>query len=126
MKTPIWLSKAAVLALHDELLAEHGGAAGIRDETLLDSALGKPHNIFVYGRPNLFVLATAYISGIVRNHPLVDGNKRTAFVAGAIFLERNGKALTAPEKEATDFMLALAGNTISENEFAIWLQKHCD
>lgn len=126
MKTPIWLSKAALLAMHDELLTEHGGASGIRDETLLDSALGKPRNIFLYGRPDLFTLATAYISGIVRNHPFVDGNKRTAFLAGAIFLERNGKTLTASEEEAADFMLALAATTISEDGFTAWLRKHCE
>jgi len=125
MKEPIWISKAVVLAMHDELLAEHGGASGIRDESLLDSALHRPENIFSYGDADLFTLATVYITGIVGNHPFVDGNKRTAYVTGGIFLERNGKTLMASEEEATEFMLALAGKKITDHDFTQWLADNC-
>ena len=125
MKEPIWISKAVVLAIHDELLAEYGGASGIRDEALLDSALHRPVNILAYGGGDLFTLATAYISGILRNHPFVDGNKRTAFVTGGIFLGRNGKTLIASEEEATEFMLALAGKKITDDDFTVWLKDNC-
>lgn len=126
MKTPVWISKSVALAMHEELLAEHGGLSGIRDEALLDSALARPQNVFSYGKADLFTLAAAYIGGVVRNHPFIDGNKRTAFVVGGIFLEHNGKILTAPEKEATEFMLAFADSKISEEDFALWLKKNCE
>ena len=126
MKTPVWISKSVALAMHEELLAEHGGLSGIRDEALLDSALARPQNVFSYGKADLFTLAAAYIGGVVRNHPFIDGNKRTAFVVGGIFLEQNGKILTAPEKEATEFMLAFADSKISEEDFALWLKKNSE
>lgn len=126
MKTPVWILKDLVLSLHEELLADHGGAMGIRDEGLLDSALARPQNIYSYGKTDLFTLAAAYISGILRNHPFVDGNKRTAFMTGYVFLGRNGKQLIAEEAEATEFMLAFAGSKISEEDFALWLKKNCD
>lgn len=97
MKEPVWIDRDVVLAIHDALLFELGGATGFRDETLLDSALARPQNLFLYKSPDLFALAAAYIFGIVRNHPFVDGNKRTGFVVGGIFLERNGKVLMASE-----------------------------
>ena len=125
MKEPIWVSKAVVLAMHDELLAEHGGTSGIHDEALLDSALHRPLNILAYGARDLFTLATAYISGIVRNHPFMDGNKRTAYVTGGIFLERNGKTLIASEEEATEFMLALVSKKITDDDFTRWLKDCC-
>lgn len=88
-----------VLSLHDVLLAEFGGPSGIRNETFLDSALARPQQMFHYEDPDLFKLATAYIYGILKNHPFVDGNKRTAFMTGFVFLARNGKPLNAPEAE---------------------------
>lgn len=126
MKKPVWVLKNLVLSLHEELLAEHGGASGIRDEGLLDSALARPQNIYSFGSTDLFTLAAAYINGIVRNHPFIDGNKRTAFMTGYVFLGRNGKELVADEAEATQIMLALAGSKVSEEDFALWLKKNCE
>ena len=126
MKKPVWVLKNLVLSLHEELLAEHGGASGIRDEGLLDSALARPQNIYSYDNTDLFTLAAAYISGIVRNHPFIDGNKRTAFMTGYVFLGRNGKELIADEAETTQIMLALAGSKVSEEDFALWLKKNCE
>jgi death-on-curing protein len=126
MKKPVWILKDFVLSLHEELLAEHGGAPGIRDEGLLDSALARPQNVYSYGNTDLVTLAAAYISGIVRNHPFIDGNKRTAFMTGYVFLGRNGKELIADEAEATQIMLALAGSKLSEEEFALWLKNNCE
>ncbi|MBI4383034.1 MAG: type II toxin-antitoxin system death-on-curing family toxin [Nitrospinae bacterium] len=126
MRKPVWILKSAVLAVQEELLFEHGGLAGIRDEGLLDSALARPQQLFSYGGPDLFDMAAAYTNGIVRNHPFVDGNKRAVFVTGAIFLERNGKRLAAPEAEATQAVLDLAAGKMTEKEFAIWLKENCE
>jgi death-on-curing protein len=125
MKEPVWVPKNVVLTTHEMLIAEFGGSAGLRDEGLLDSALARPQQIFSYGDPDIFALATAYVYGIVRNHPFVDGNKRAAFVAGGIFLERNGKRLIASEAEATQAVLDLAANKMTEEEFAFWLRENC-
>ena len=126
MKEPVWVSKRVVLAMQEELLVEHGGVSGIRDEALLESALARPQNLYSYGDPSLFTLAAAYIYGIVHNHPFVDGNKRTGYVIGGIFLERNGKMLMATEEEATAVMLALANKTIQEAGLATWLKQNCE
>lgn len=125
MKEPIWIDRDVVLAIHDALLHEFGGATGFRDETLLDSALARPQNLFLYESPDLFALAAAYMFGIVRNHPFVDGNKRTGFVVGGIFLERNGKSLVALEEETTAVIFAFAEKKIKEEELAAWLRKNC-
>ena len=125
MKKLVWILKDFVLSLHEELLSEHGGAPGIRDEGLLDSALARPQNIHSYDNTDLFTLAAAYITGIVRNHPFIDGNKRTAFMTGYVFLSRNGKELIADEAEATQIMLALASTKVSEEDFALWIKKNC-
>jgi death-on-curing protein len=125
MKKLVWILKDFVLSLHEELLSEHGGAPGIRDEGLLDSALARPQNIHSYGNTDLFTLAAAYITGIVRNHPFIDGNKRTAFMTGYVFLSRNGKELIADEVETTQIMLALASTKVSEEDFALWIKKNC-
>lgn len=126
MKRPVWVLKNLVLSLHEQLLAEHGGASGIRDERLLDSALARPQNIYSYGKTDLFTLAGAYINGILRNHPFIDGNKRTALMTGYVFLSRNGKELIADEAEATQIMLALAGSMVSEEDFTLWLKNNCE
>ncbi len=118
MKKPFWLTKDAVLAIHERLLADYGGSAGVRDEGLLESALGKPRNLLAYGRPTLFEMAASYAFGIVRNHPFIDGNKRSGFVAAAVFLDCNGLELVASEVDATLKTLALAGNEIGEAEYA--------
>jgi len=124
-KNPVWVQKNVVLALHDALLSEHGGQRGIRDEGLLDSALARPEQLLSYGDPNLFSLATAYINGILRNHPFIDGNKRTEFMTGYVFLTRNGKQLIAPEAEATQAIIDLASRKMTEEEFTTWLEQNC-
>ena len=125
MTEPKWLLKTAILAVHNQLIAEFGGAEGIRDEGLLDSALNRPANIFTYGENvSLPLLAAAYASGIIQNHPFVDGNKRTGFMAAYMFLGRNGVQLVADEISATAMTLALAAGEINEDEYAIWLDQN--
>ena len=121
MREPLWLSKTFVLALHERLIVEFGGLPGLRDSGLFESALGKPQNFFAYGKPSLFDLAASYAFGIVKNHPFLDGNKRTGFAAGAVFLETNGVVLTASEIEATASTLALASGELSESGYSAWL-----
>jgi len=125
VKEPLWLSQAFILAVHDRLLADYGGRPGVRDEGLLDSALGKPQNLFAYGKPSLFQLAASYAFGIVKNHPFIDGNKRTGFVAAAAFLDSNGFELTATEVEATFKTLGLAAGEVSEARYGVWLKENC-
>lgn len=125
MKEPVWVLHQTVLAVHDVLLAEFGGGLGIRDESLLESALARPLNLWSYETPDLFRLAAAYTYGIVKNHPFVDGNKRTGYVIGGIFLERNGHSLNASEEEATAAIMALASSQLTEEAFALWLQDQC-
>ena len=125
MKESVWILHQSVLAIHDVLLAEFGGAPGIRDESLLESALARPLNLWSYEKPNLFRLAAAYTHGIVKNHPFVDGNKRTGYVIGGIFLERNGHTLRASEEEAIAAIMALASTAITEDDFAHWLHENC-
>jgi len=126
MKEPIWILKTVVLALQDELISEYGGLSGIRDEGLLDSALARPEQHFSYGDPDIFGLAAAYVYGIVRNHPFLDGNKRIGFVTGIIFLEENGKSFNPSEAEAVQAVRDLAASKITEEEFAIWLEENCE
>lgn len=123
-KEPIWLHHDAVLAAHLAGLREHGGSAGLRDEGLLDSALGRARNLFAYERADVHRLAAAYAHGIAKNRPFIDGNKRTAFLAAAIFLERNGWQLTADPAHAAVFVLGLAAGEISEGAFADWLRDN--
>ena len=123
---PVWLGKAVVLALHGRLLAEHGGASGIRDSALLDSALARPQHLLAYGDPDIYDLAAAYTSGIIRNHPFVDGNKRTAFMAGYVFLASNDLQLTATEVDVVQVVALLASSEIGESEFAAWLRENCE
>jgi death-on-curing protein len=123
MTEPLWLLERTVLQLHSMLLAEHGGAAGVRDAALLTSALDRPKNQFSYkANISIFDLAAAYSFGIARNHPFVDGNKRTAFLSGALFLEINGYQLTAPEAEVVVTFQALAAGNIKEKELAQWFR----
>ena len=124
MKTPLWVERRIVLAAHVEALAAHGGASGVRDMGLLESALARPQNLFAYGESDVAALAAAYAFGIVRNHPFVDGNKRTAFMTAVFFLELNGHRFTANEVEATLRTLALAAGEIDEAEFAAWLREN--
>ena len=125
MTEPIWIARADVLMIHDLQLAEHGGAAGLRDQGLLESALARPQQILAYGDPNLFSLAAAYMAGIVRNHPFVDGNKRTGFVTGILFVELNEYRFTASESDATQAVIALAAGQLGEEDFTAWLRDNC-
>ena len=123
MNEPNWVLPEVVLAVHQMLLAEHGGSNGIRDQGLLDSALNRATQRYTYQQPvSLFELAAAYSFGIARNHPFVDGNKRVALTVGAIFLEMNGFSLNAPESEAVIIFEQLAASLIQESELANWLQ----
>ena len=125
MNTPwIWLDPKVLLAVHEEQLAEHGGAAGTRDLGLFESALARPRNLAHYGDPDAADLAAAYGYGLARNHPFIDGNKRTAFVAVELFLALNGLNLLADDVACVLTMLAVAGGTLDEPAFATWLRKH--
>ncbi len=118
-----WIDKGALILLHDESLAEHGGRAGLRDEGLLESALNKPLNLLAYGEPDLAELAASYATGLAKNHPFVDGNKRAAFLAVGMFLYLNGYRLQATQADATLTVLGLAAGDISEAAFAEWLRR---
>ena len=124
MKEPRWVLREAVLALHERLLAEFGGLAGLREPGLFDSALARPQQLFAYGKPEVGDLAAAYAFGLVRNHPFLDGNKRIGFTVAVMFLELNGRRFTAPEAEATLKTLALAARELDEAGYAAWLRKH--
>ena len=123
---PVWLSKAIVLAMHERLLAEHGGSAGLRDPGLLDSALARPRQLHAYGAPDTSDLATAYAAGIIRNHPFVDGNKRTGFMCAFVFLAENGFRLIAREVEVVQVVTLLAAGEIDEAAFAAWLRDNTE
>jgi len=125
MTEPVWVAESVVRSMHGLLLAEHGGTPGVRDEGLLDSALARPQQLLAYAEPNLFELATAYASGIIRNHPFIDGNKRTGFMTAFVFLARNGEQLVASEVEATHMVTALAAGELTEDEFTNWLRDNC-
>ena len=119
-----WVGRQALLLLHDESLAEHGGAAGLRSEVPLDSALARPLNLVAYGHPDAADLAAAYGIGLAKNHPFVDGNKRAAFLAVGLFLALNGRRLVATQAEATLTMLEVAAGGIDEATFASWIRDH--
>ncbi len=120
----VWLDPAVLRAVHDEQLAEHGGAAGTRDEGLFESALARPQNLVACGDPDVAALAAAYGFGIARNHPFVDGNQRTAFVAVELFLDLNGFVLMADDAACVMTMLAVAAGQMDEAAFARWLTQH--
>jgi len=120
----IWLDAAVLRAVHEAQLAEHGGASGERDAGLFDSALARPQNLAVYGDPDAAALAAAYGFGIARNHPFIDGNKRTAFVAVELFLDLNGFDLLADDTDCVLTMLRLAGGQLDEESFAAWVRGH--
>jgi death on curing protein len=123
---PIWIENDLVLAIHDRQLAEHGGAEGLRDESLLLSALARPPNHLHYTGADIIDLAAKYTVGIVQNHPFVDGNKRTGFVVGVLFLELNGYRFTASEEAAAQAVLELAAGRIDEDSFRDFLRANVE
>ena len=120
----VWIPKAIIVAVHDEQLAEHSGLRGIRDEGLLDSALARPQQLANYSNPDFADLAVSYGYGLARNHPFLDGNKRTAFVAALLFLILNGYRLQAGDADKVMIMLKVATGEISESDFADWLREN--
>jgi death-on-curing protein len=124
MKEPVWVLREVVLLAHEQSLARFGGSAGLRDEGLLDSALRKPLNLFAYGQPTIFELAASYAFGLVKNHPFIDGNKRSGFIVALTFLQINGWHLQASEVDATLRTLALAAGEMTEADFADWLEAN--
>jgi death-on-curing protein len=125
MSEPVWLELSVMEALHDEQLLEHGGGRGVRDRGLLESAMARPVNAFAYGEQDLFALAAAYGSGIVRNHPFVDGNKRTGFLASVLFLELNGESFDTDQVDVVETVLKLAAGELSDSGYAAWLRRCC-
>ena len=122
---PRWIDKQALILLHAETLAEHGGLEGLRDEGLLDSALARPMHLLHYeDASDIARLAAAYGGGIARNHPFADGNKRAAFLAVGLFLALNGLRLTADKVDATKVMLSVAAGEMAEDDFAAWIRRH--
>jgi death on curing protein len=118
----LWLSQAVIVAVHDAQLATHGGGMGVRDQSLLESALARPENLAAYGTPDAADLAAAYGFGISRNHAFIDGNKRTGFVAAEMFLILNGYRLAADDTNSALTMLAVSAGDITEAEFAAWIR----
>jgi death on curing protein len=124
-KEPLWIETRDVLAIHDRNLALHGGAVGVRDQGLLEAALARPRQHYAYAdSPNVIQMAALYTAGIVRNHPFVDGNKRTGFVTGILFLELNGFDFKASEADATQAVIGLAAGTLDEVGYSTWLREN--
>jgi death-on-curing protein len=123
MNEPTWITREDCLAYHESLLERFGGLLGIREESLLDSALNRPKHFFAHGKPSIFQMAASYADGIAKNHPFLDGNKRAGFIAAALFIETNGYRFQAPEEEAVLETLALAAGETSEENYATWLER---
>lgn len=123
MKEPIWLDREDCLAIHEMMLSQHGGLAGVCDEDLLDSALSKPRNLFCYGAPTLLDMAASYAAGIILNHPFLDGNKRTGFMLAATFLELNGMTFSATEESVVKATRAFANGKMGLAAYGKWLSK---
>jgi death-on-curing protein len=126
MTEPVWLSDDLPIVLHERLVADFGGSAGVRDRELLESAMARPRHRDAYGSPSIAELAASYAAGIVRNQPFIDGNKRVGFVLSYTFLVRNGYRLIASEAAATRAVLDLASGAMTEDGFAHWLQDNID
>jgi death on curing protein len=122
---PVWLDATVALAIHDRQLAEHGGGTGVRDIGMLESALGRPLNKWAFGENDASELAAAYAFGVARNHPFIDGNKRTAWVLARLFLAVNGYRLDFEPTDAIQMVLALAAGELSEEELADWFRTRC-
>lgn len=124
MTEPVWVNPAAVTRFHHDSLMEFGGSPGIRDPGAVESALARPRNLLAYGEPDLCDLAAAYTAGLCQNHGFVDGNKRTAFLTGFVFLYENGYTVLAEQAEVIAAMLSLADHTLDEMGYAAWLREH--
>jgi len=125
VKQPVWIEERDALALHDRLLALEGGAAGIHDKGLLGSALARPKQLLAYANnPDIIQMAAAYTAGIVLDHPFIDGNKRTGFVVGVLFLELNRYWFVASEEDAAQAVLSLAAGKLKEDAFAAWMRAN--
>jgi death-on-curing protein len=123
VREPRWVPRVVIEAIHFDQIRTHGGLAGVRDESALESALARPRNRWAYGRrPDLARLAAAYGSGLARDHPFRDGNKRVAFLAAVVFLELNGYQLVVSDKEVVARMVALAAGRLSEAKLAAWIR----
>jgi len=119
-----WVTKSVVLAIHEQQIAEHGGTAGVRDIGLLESALARPQNLAAYTEPDIAAMAAAYGFGVARNHPFLDGNKRTSYVVTFSFLRLNGIDVRADEATKLDLWLRLASGDVTEEQLAEWLRSH--
>jgi death-on-curing protein len=119
-----WLYPKLVMAIHDEQLRAHGGASGVRDIGLMESALARPENAAAYGEPDVAELGALYALGIARNHPFIDGNKRTAWTAMVLFFEQNAMLFEPPDAEATVVMLDMAAGTMADHVFIGWVRSH--
>jgi len=119
-----WIDKAVVLAIHAEQIKEHGGSTGLRDGALLESALARPENLAAYGTPDVADLAASYAFGVAKDHPFVDGNKRTAAILARLFLMLNGHDIAVSEADVVVAFLALAAGDMSETELAAWLREN--
>jgi len=119
-----WVAKSVVLAIHEQQIAEHGGTQGIRDVGLLESALARPQNLAAYGEPDIAAMAAGYAFGIARNHPFLDGNKRTSYVVTLVFLSLNGLNVTADEATRLKVWLSLGAGNLTEEELADWLRSN--
>lgn len=126
MKKPIWLNREDGVAIHEMMLSQHGGLAGVRDAGLLESALARPRNLFAYGTATPAKLAASYAAGIIRNHPFLDGNKRTGFMLAATFLETNGVRFNATEESVVERTVALASGKLTEEGYADWLDENSE
>lgn len=125
MTEPQWILEQTAFGIHSEQIAEHGGAKGVRDHTLLQSAMDSPKNLWSYGNANIFQLAAAYAYKICNNHPFNDGNKRTSYVVSILFLEINGYELVAADQDCVTTWLDLAQGIMTEEDLASWLQVNC-
>lgn len=119
----IWVPARAVLAMHDQQIAEHGGLSGVRDLTIIQSALARPQNLLAYGSPDAADLAAAYAYGLARNHGFIDGNKRIGFLVAVTFLDVNGYEFVGPEEEVIRTMLAVASGEMTEVSLAEWFRR---
>lgn len=124
MNEPLWMSEEIVRVIHQDQIRQHGGSSGVRDENLLPASLARPRHLFTYEQPDLFDLAAAYGYGLAKNHPFIDGNKRTAFAVMATFLLVNGYLLDVPEKDVVQMMERLASDRETQEHLAQWLRKN--